>query len=170
MKNWNHRITEARTARGMSKAELARECHVSSPTVTEWESGGIKNLDAANMLRICDVLRIDPWWLVLGKDKSKAPITEEKSPLSHEARKLISWVERLDGLDQQARKLFGHIAAALQVASSISQMQNQDRDADLAEAEEYLTSRTRDKPSEGPKSAIHSSTGDRPVRLPKKKS
>lgn len=124
----------------MSKAELARACEVSAPTVTDWENGNIKNLDAANMLTICKVLRVDPYWLVFGMDKSKAPITDPKGSLSHEALKLISWVERVDGLGAPAPKLFAHISAALQVAGALTQAQNSLRDGDLAAAEEDLTS------------------------------
>lgn len=124
----------------MSKADLARACKVSSPTVTDWENGNIKNLDAANMLTICNVLRIDPYWLVFGMDKSKAPITDPKSPLSNEASKLISWVTRVDGLGGLAPKLFAHINAALQVAGGLTQEQNSLRDEDLAAAEEDLIS------------------------------
>jgi transcriptional regulator with XRE-family HTH domain len=124
----------------MSKAELARACDVSGPTVTDWENGNIKNLDASNMLTICKVLRIDPYWLVFGIDKSKAPITDLKDSLSHEASKLISWVERVDRLGGLAPKLLSHINAALQVAGALTQAQNSPRDEDLAGAEEDLTS------------------------------
>lgn len=124
----------------MSKADLARACKVSSPTVTEWESGGIKNLDAANMLNICRILRLDPWWLVFGMDNGKSPITEDKSPLSNEALKLISWVERVDALGDPARKFFGYIDAALQVAGTLTQAQNSSVDADaMATARKALT-------------------------------
>lgn len=142
MANWNQRITEARTARHMTKADLARACNVSSPTVTEWESGGIKELTAVKALKICEELHVDPWWLVFGIDKGKAPITADKSPLSNEARKLISWVERVDALGDPARKFFTYIHAALQVAGALTQAQNSPRDADMAKAEKELISHT----------------------------
>jgi transcriptional regulator with XRE-family HTH domain len=142
MTNWNQRITEARTDRQMTKADLARACKVSPPTVTDWESGGIKELTADKMLKICDALRVDPWWLVLGKGNFKPSIIEDKTPLSNEARKLISWVERVDGLGGQAPKLFTHINAALQVAGAITQAQNSpvDEAEALAGAKQALTS------------------------------
>jgi transcriptional regulator with XRE-family HTH domain len=124
----------------MSKAEFARQCGVSPPTVSDWESGGIKNLEAPNLLKICEVLRVDPWWLVLGKGNFKASITEDKTPLSNEAQKLTLWVERVDALGDPARKLFVHINAALQVAGAITQAQNPTVDAGtLAAAKEALT-------------------------------
>jgi transcriptional regulator with XRE-family HTH domain len=122
----------------MSKAELARACKVSSPTVTEWESGGIKELTASKALTICEELDVDPWWLVFGKDSRKPAITRVKAPLSHEASKLILWIERLDRLGGQAPKLFGHIYQLMQVAGSFRQAQNPPVDADLANAESEL--------------------------------
>jgi transcriptional regulator with XRE-family HTH domain len=120
----------------MLKSELARECGVSGPTVTDWESGKIKNLEALNLLAICDALKIDPWWLVLGKDKGKAPITEGKQPLSNEAKKLVLWVERADALGGPSLKIFSHIVAALQVAESIQQAQHRDVVQQLEEQEQ----------------------------------
>lgn len=141
MTNWNQRITEAREARGMTKADLMRACGVSAPTVSGWESGEIKSLEAGNLLKICDALRVDPWWLILGKGKFSAPNTEEKSPLSNEARKLILWVERVDGLGEAARKFFLHIHAALQVAGILTQEQNSPTEADaLGAAKAALSS------------------------------
>lgn len=140
MTNWNQRITKAREDRHMTKADLARACKVAPPTVTEWESGGIKELTADKMLKICDALHIDPWWLVLGTGNFKSSITEDKTPLSNEARKLILWVERVDALGDPARKFFTHINAALQVAGVITQAQNLTVDAEaLAKAEQALT-------------------------------
>lgn len=124
----------------MKPAELARLCGVSAPTVSNWESGGIKTLEASNMLKICEVLQVDPWWLVLGLPNGKAPITEVNSPLSNEAFRLVSWIERVDGLGDPARKLFGYIYAALQVAGTLTQAQNSQRDADMADVESSMTS------------------------------
>lgn len=142
MTNWNQRIAEARTARGMTKAELARACKVAPPTVTDWENGGIKTLESSNMLKICEVLRIDPWWLVLGKGNFKAPNREAKPPLSNEALRLISWIERVDALGDPARKFFLHMHALLQVAGILTQAQNlpTDEAAALAGAKQNLTS------------------------------
>ena len=140
MTNWNQRITKAREDRRMTKADLARACEVAGATVTGWESGEIKELTAVKMLKICDALKVDPWWLVLGKGNFKSSITEDKTPLSGEARKLISWVERVDGLGDPSRKLFAHINGALQVAGTLTQAQNSPGDAEMAGAEEALTS------------------------------
>ena len=142
MTNWNQRIAEARTARGMTKAELARACKVAPPTVTDWENGNIKTIEASNMLKICEVLHVDPWWLVLGRGNFKAPNIEAKSALSNEALRLISWIERVDALGDPARKFFLHTHALLQVAGVLTQAQNSPTDdaAALAGAKRGLTS------------------------------
>lgn len=67
MKNWNERLTYARELRGLNKSELAKGVFVSSPTVTDWESGEIKKLEADNLLKICDFLNISAKWLLFGK-------------------------------------------------------------------------------------------------------
>lgn len=140
MTTWNHRLAELCGNKNIGPTELSRLCKVSTPTASGWLKGNIKTLEAPSLLKICDVFGLDPWWLVLGIDKGKAPITEQKTPLSTEARKLILWVERVDGLGDPARKLLSHINAALQVAGALTQAQNSPRDEEMAHAEEGLTS------------------------------
>ncbi len=64
--NWNQRITKAREEAGMTKAQLARAVGVQPASVTQWENGSTKNLDAANCIRICEILGIQSKWLVFG--------------------------------------------------------------------------------------------------------
>lgn len=68
MKTWNQRVTEAREKAGLDKAELARRARVSPPTVTQWESGEIKNLSAEKLLAICEATDVTPQWLLTGRD------------------------------------------------------------------------------------------------------
>lgn len=70
--NWNQRLQQARTAAGISKAEVAKRVGVSPPTVTDWESGEIKKIDGENLLRVCSVLGVAPDWLMFGSDHSQA--------------------------------------------------------------------------------------------------
>ncbi len=65
--NWNRRVTQLRTARGLSKAEFARLVGVSGPTVTDWENGVIKTLAGENLLKVSAVLECTPEWLLTGK-------------------------------------------------------------------------------------------------------
>ncbi|HAF43463.1 MAG TPA: hypothetical protein DCK83_00580 [Gallionellaceae bacterium] len=67
MVTWNKRITIARTAANLSKTELAKLVGVSNPTVSDWESGDIKKLEAENLLKLCEVLHVSPRWLQFGE-------------------------------------------------------------------------------------------------------
>lgn len=67
MNNWHTRLTAARVKRGLNKSELAKGVGVSNPTVTDWESGEIKKLEAENLLKICELLSISSRWLMLGR-------------------------------------------------------------------------------------------------------
>jgi len=141
MTNWNSRLADRCKAKNINATDLSRLCKVSVPTSSGWLNGKIKTLEAPNLLKICDVFGLDPWWLILGIDKGKGPITEEKTPLSNEARKLVLWVERVDGLGEPSRKLFAHLNAALQVAGALTQAQNPPSEAEaLAGAKEALAS------------------------------
>ncbi|BBE08601.1 Putative phage repressor [Mycoavidus cysteinexigens] len=50
----------------MTKAQLARAVGVRPASVTQWENGDTKNLDAGNCILICESLGIRPKWLVFG--------------------------------------------------------------------------------------------------------
>lgn len=67
----NERITSARVSAGMSKAALARAVGVSSPTVTDWESGKIKTIEAGNMSKLAAALGVTPDWLLYGKEPAQ---------------------------------------------------------------------------------------------------
>jgi hypothetical protein len=83
-------------------------------------------------------LGLDPWWLVLGIHKGKAPITEAKPPLSNEAKKLVMWVERTDGLGDPALKIMSHIVAALQIAETVKQAHHEEVVRALEDQERIL--------------------------------
>jgi transcriptional regulator with XRE-family HTH domain len=155
MTTWNQRLAEVCETRKITKTELARLCGVSVPTASDWMSGRIKNLEAANLLKICDVLGLDPWFVVLGKPKNKASITEEKRPLTNEAKKLVSWVERMDGLGDPALKILSHIASALAVADSIRQAQHADVVSQLEEQQGLVASHAEMKGAEKHASRKH---------------
>lgn len=78
MESWNNRLKKAREEAGLSKSELAHEVGVSNPTVTDWESGEIKKLEAGNLLRICEVLRIQPRWLQFGEGAMRDTYSDPK--------------------------------------------------------------------------------------------
>lgn len=116
METWNKRITARREELGISKAEFARKCGVSAPTVNDWENGDIKELSAPKLLRICEALDVDPWQLLDGKMRFKPPIREVNTPLSDEAESLIQCVLRLERHGEMARKTFAGHLTLLQLA------------------------------------------------------
>lgn len=71
METWNKRLTIAREAAGLTKTNLAQKVGVSNPTVTDWENGEIKKLEAENLLNICEILKIRPRWLQFGEGKMR---------------------------------------------------------------------------------------------------
>lgn len=71
MEQWKQRLIDARTAKGLNKTEFAKAVRVSNPTVTDWEKsvadGGIKEISGVRLARVCEVLGVDPMWLLNGK-------------------------------------------------------------------------------------------------------
>lgn len=60
------RVTAARTAAGMRKIRLAEAVGVKPATVTGWESGKIKKIEAENLHRLSTVLGVSVDWLMNG--------------------------------------------------------------------------------------------------------
>lgn len=67
METWNKRLAIARTAAMKSKTDVARAVGVSNATVSDWESGEIKKIEAENLLKVCDFLNVSPSWLQFGR-------------------------------------------------------------------------------------------------------
>ena len=60
------RISELRTAAGMSQLELSRQMEVSRQAVSKWESDQ-SSPDAANLIRLAEVLDTDIEYLTTGR-------------------------------------------------------------------------------------------------------
>ncbi len=79
MEQWKLRLAEARAAKGLSKSDFAKAVRISPPTATDWEKsvadGGIKEISGIRLTKVCEVLGIDPMWLLHGKGSgpAKAP-------------------------------------------------------------------------------------------------
>lgn len=84
---WNTRLKQAREKAGMSKAELARRIQVSAPTMGDWESGEIVRIDAENLFRVAEELRVSPEWILFG--------TPAKGTANKEAAAVAAAFERL---------------------------------------------------------------------------
>lgn len=61
------RVRFALNNAGMSQAELARACRVSSPAVSDWLSGKTMTLKARTVLAAATALCVDPRWLESGR-------------------------------------------------------------------------------------------------------
>jgi DNA-binding Xre family transcriptional regulator len=60
-KVWNHRLSEMRIKRGISKSELAAGADVTPATITGWENGSIKTIKSENLLKACLYLNVSPY-------------------------------------------------------------------------------------------------------------
>ncbi|WP_229519936.1 XRE family transcriptional regulator [Massilia oculi] len=71
MEDWKQRLREAREAKGLNKTAFAKAIGVSNATVTDWEKsffdGGIKEISGPRLTKICEVLGVDPHWLLDGR-------------------------------------------------------------------------------------------------------
>lgn len=63
---WNDRIKVAREALGINKAEFARRAGVSTATTADWESGKIKMIAGDHLVRVAQILKVTPEWIVTG--------------------------------------------------------------------------------------------------------
>ena len=70
MEDWKYRLKMAREVVGLNKTQFAKLVGVSNPTVTDWEKsaddGGIKEIAGVRLTKICEVLKLDPHWLLYG--------------------------------------------------------------------------------------------------------
>lgn len=122
MNTWHTRLTHAREARGLEKAEFARRVGVSAPTVTDWESGKIRKLEAGNMLNICAVLSIRPEWLLRGKgsmDPGRDPAGEPQGAATQGCDEVPQEVRTLEVDTRQLPwPLRGDVEEAVRAASA----------------------------------------------------
>lgn len=70
MEEWKQRLKAAREQAGLNKTTFAKLVEVSNPTVTDWEKsvddGGIQEISGVRLSKICQVLNVDPEWLLHG--------------------------------------------------------------------------------------------------------
>lgn len=90
---WWSRLTSARKAAGLSKAELARAVKKSAASVTDWEAGAVRELGADTLLSLSRVLRVSPWWLQYGIGEQALPASKVAEPsgiYSADAARLVA--------------------------------------------------------------------------------
>ena len=71
METMGGRIRILREAQGMTQAQLAKAVGVTRGAVAQWELGIALNVRLQPFLRLCDVLRTDPHYLIFGGDRGR---------------------------------------------------------------------------------------------------
>lgn len=66
------RLTLAREAAGLSRPQLAKKVGLTRAAVNQWEADAVKGIKPENLLNVCEVLKIEPWWLVFGEGPQEA--------------------------------------------------------------------------------------------------
>jgi|MudIll2142460700_1097286.scaffolds.fasta_scaffold568462_1 transcriptional regulator with XRE-family HTH domain len=66
-KTLGERIAAARRLRGLNKTEFAAKMGLSKATISDWESGKIKNLRMEHIFRLADVLQVSARWIALAQ-------------------------------------------------------------------------------------------------------
>lgn len=68
-----HRLRTARTAAGVSNAQLAQVCNVHLKTIERWQrSDDHATIPATAIVRIAAALDVDPTWLLVGEHSEVA--------------------------------------------------------------------------------------------------
>lgn len=70
METMGDRIRQLRIAQGLTQPELAELVGVTKSAVSQWEGDSTKNIKLDVFLRLCEVLRTDPKYLVWGPQRS----------------------------------------------------------------------------------------------------
>lgn len=66
-KKWWDRLNYVFSLSGMNQSRLAEAVGVAYPTVHDWLHGNVKMIAGDNLVRVCQVLRINPLWLITGQ-------------------------------------------------------------------------------------------------------
>lgn len=64
---WHERLAYALEHSSVKRARLLELVGVSPPTVHDWLHGKIRMIQGDHLIRVCEVLRISPSWLITGK-------------------------------------------------------------------------------------------------------
>lgn len=97
--NWNQRIKQLREAReadnpdGFSPARFAKKIGISGATMSDWESGVIKQISGPNLVKVANALGVTPEWIITGQGNPEGrPQPQQK--LSDDQRSLLAlWGE-----------------------------------------------------------------------------
>jgi transcriptional regulator with XRE-family HTH domain len=82
------RINHVLALRGMTGAELTRTLGLSTAVYSQWNTKSTKP-SKKNLIRVAEVLEVDPEYLISGDEKKPAPEGE----LSEERREVLSMID-----------------------------------------------------------------------------
>jgi len=127
------RLSLAMSRRGISQAELARQCGVKQPSVHGWLSGKSKFLRGENLLKAAAALKVSEEWLATGAG-SMEPGERTRPPQSQPARPdpaiLAATQDFLDRAFKALGKKFSLMAEAELFADVYEWVAEDDRPAD----------------------------------------
>ena len=92
--NIGGRIQHIRELREMSVSDLARAIGIKQPSVSDIESEKSKSPSAINLLKICEVLRANPWWVMTGEGDPEKDVDVDEA----------EWVAVLRSLDSPGKR------------------------------------------------------------------
>lgn len=64
--NWHVRLCIAFECSALNRTQFGHLVGVSAPTVHDWLHGNIKMISGDHLVRVCQVLRVNPLWLMTG--------------------------------------------------------------------------------------------------------
>lgn len=108
MNSIGDRLSFALELRQMKAIDLSKKVGVTKSAISQICSGKTKNISAESAMKICQVLRINPFWLILGIGK---PEIGDNAELSPEAKIVAELVNQMPKVKQQlAQEIVGTLA------------------------------------------------------------
>lgn len=111
MESIAERITKARLAKKMKKAELAKLCEVERQSVQDWENGNTKQMSCVALVKAADALGVTEAWLALGRE----PKLRQNTLQADEAILL----EQYRKLGDEDRRAFLRVLRGLQLGQAL---------------------------------------------------
>lgn len=104
-KTWNERLARAVDESGFRPQQIAKELHVSPPTVAAWIGAAsirpAKNITGENLLQVCRLLGVRPEWVMF----DEGPMRPEKSnKISAEMAQVVGALADIDAKGGEERE------------------------------------------------------------------
>lgn len=90
------RIKNRRIEIGLTQKELGTRIGVRAPTVSDWESDTIKEIDGSNLIKLSKALERSPDWILTGSTKKEDLIEGSNDPY----KTILPSGVKLDPLDE----------------------------------------------------------------------